>query len=221
MQNTGGDQAGLFALISAGAAVISACLAGLVLVRSAEANAIAHRAVEAQTATRDNVRCRRGGVFTSQPPRQFPPPFPPFPPGVVIVVGQNVGGLPVTIAAAWVVFPGLGYEHGFPLVPTDTGELFPFPELPQVLPPRSVLQVPVTTQWFHQHLAEHREMFKEAGGSAFVLRLEDETGVQFDSPPIRVDRFHEDCPIWVQGASDPALRPPLGERLRRALRRES
>jgi hypothetical protein len=99
--------------------------------------------------------------------------------------------------------------------------VFPFPELPQVLPPRSVLQVPASEPWFHQRVAEDIANFKVARGSAFVLRLEDDTGVQFDSPPIRVNRFHDDCPIGIQGASDPASRPPLGERLGRALRGES
>ena len=52
-----------------------------------------------------------------------------------------------------------------------------------------------------------------------MLRLEDNTGVYFDSPPIRVNwlHFHDDCPLWVQGESDPLPRPPLGERLRRVL----
>ena len=63
MQNTGGDQAGLFALISAVAAVISAIVAGLAWVWATEANAIARRALEAQTATRVNVRCRHGGMM--------------------------------------------------------------------------------------------------------------------------------------------------------------
>jgi hypothetical protein len=99
--------------------------------------------------------------------------------------------------------------------------VFPFPELPQVLPPRSVLQVPASEPWFHQRVAEDIANFKVARGSAFVLRLEDDTGVQFDSPPIRVNRFHEDCPPFVPGASDPLPRPPLGERLGRALRGES
>jgi hypothetical protein len=209
------DQAGLFTLIASGATVISALLAGWALVRSTEANTIARRALEAQTTTRVNVRCRRGGYgLPFRQPLQFPP-------GVVIVVGENVGGLPVTIESAWVMFLLPGAERGFPLVPTDTGEQFPFPELPQVLPPRSVLQVPMTEAWLQQRLAQELAAFETAEGREFVLRLEDNTGVCFNSPPIRVNQLHDDCAIWVQGASDPPPRSPLGERLRRALRRES
>jgi hypothetical protein len=214
MQNTGGDQAGLFALVSVVAAVISAIAAGLAWMRATEANTIARHALEAQTATRVNVRYRRGEI--RWPFGQLPPPE------VVIVVGENVGGPPVTIASAWVMFRGQGSSTGFPLVPTDTGEVFPFPELPQVLAPRSVLQVPVTEQWFDQYLAGHLAMARgSVGRPPFVLRLQDDTGVYFDSPPIRVDRFRADCPYWVQGASDPPPRPSLGERLRWALRGES
>ncbi len=182
--------------------------------RATEANTIARRALEAETATRVNVRCRRGGRML--PSRHFPP-------GVVIIVGANVGGLPVTIESAWVMFHLPGAQRGFSVVPTETGDAFPFPELPQVLAPRSVLQVPMTEAWLQQRIAQELTVFETPDGREFVLRLEDNTGVYFDSPPIRVNwlHFHDDCPLWVQGESDPLPRPPLGERLRRALRRES
>jgi hypothetical protein len=116
------------------------------------------------------------------------------------------------------MFRRRGGEHGFGLVPANARELFPFPALPQVLAPRTILRVPMAELWFLQQLAEHRDMIGAGEQREFVLRLEDDTGVNFDSLPIRVDRFHEDCPMWVQGASDTYPRPALRERVRQALR---
>jgi hypothetical protein len=169
MQNTGGDQAGLFTLISAVAAVVSAIVAGLTWMRATEANAIVRRALESQTATRVNVRCRRGGI------RPFVQAW-DDPPEAVLVVGENVGGLLVTIDSVWVMFrgrstePGLGVVHqteypGKGIKASYTGKQFQVPELPYVLEPHRVLQVPMTLQWLQQALAGHDTL-------SFVLRLQ-------------------------------------------------
>jgi hypothetical protein len=131
----------------------------------------------------------------------------------VLVVGENVGGLPVTIALVQVMFhgprvdPGLGVVvpqtevRAWEIEAAYTGKLVQVPELPYVLESRRVLQVPMDEQWLQPMLASHN-------AESFVLRLQDDTGVNFDSAPIRVDRFYEDCPVEVQGASDTAPARP-------------
>jgi hypothetical protein len=203
-----GDQAGLFALISAGAAVVSAVLAGWALRRSADANTIARRALESQTGVRVNVRCRRGVNWKTA--------FNPGPTMAVIAVGENVGGLPVTIESASIMalMPD-GVAMGAELVPTGVAEKFPFPRLPQTLEPRDVLQVPVAETWFRDAVAA----YEAKGVRTVVLRLKTTTGVYFDSMPLSNARFDVECPLWVQGASDPLPRPPLIARLRARITR--
>jgi hypothetical protein len=123
---------------------------------------------------------------------------PRTPTTAVLAVGENVGGLPVTIESVFVlrVKPD-GGTAGVAFVPTDTDEKFPFPEFPVVLRPRDVLQVPVTAAWFRQQLAT----FEQQGAWEFVLWLEDDKGVYFESPLMRISRFHEDCPMWSRGDS--------------------
>ena len=50
-----------------------------------------------------------------------------------------------------------------------------------------------------------------------VLRLEDDTGVYFESVPISNARLDIECPMFKQGESIPDPRPSLGERLRQVL----
>jgi hypothetical protein len=83
------DAATVIALITAVGTVGALVVAMLAWLRATEANTIARRALESQTGVRVNVRCRRGANWKTA--------FNPGPTMAMIAVGENVGGLPVTI----------------------------------------------------------------------------------------------------------------------------
>jgi hypothetical protein len=183
------DSAVLISLISALGSVAAVLVAVAAWVRSGKANAIAREVLDAQTATRIKVRCRRGVD-----------PDLPGPVTVVLAVAENVGGLTVEIERAFIMWyhrdgkqkGGHSFLHA---VESETGKRFSFPELPQPLKPREILRVPIPEEWFQRDL--ELQMQGDPELREFTFRFQDTMGVYYESPRMSIKCHWDDCPRWA------------------------
>ena len=175
----------LFNDIGGPAGVAAILISVLALHQSRAAVQIAKKALEAQTLTRVNVRCGRSLI-----------------PDLVLVVIENVGGLPVTIQSAGLVFlpdaqiSWAGQLHHPRELPHSDD--FLLPSLPHVLEPRQVLTVPFGNEALMKAVAMNAELLNQPD---FAFRVLDSTGRYFDSPKMSIARFGIDCPIQQSGNS--------------------
>ena len=146
---------------------------------------IAAKALDAQTLTQINVRCGRS-----------------LNPDGVLVVIENVGGLPITIRSVGLVFlPDAQISwQGRPFHPRDHphSDELSFPILPPELEPHQILVVPFANEPLMKAVTMNAELLNQPDSAFRVL---DSTGRYFDSPRMSVARFGDECPIQQAGTS--------------------
>jgi hypothetical protein len=182
------------------ASIASVVIALLALTASWSAARTARLALQSQLATRVIVRCRRSAA-----PRGSGTP-------VVLAVAENVGGLAVTIESVGIaLYSAKGSSFEMMILPTLTGNRFPYPSFPVLLEPRKVVQVPAQEEWIRK-LVELNEKYRS---HKFAFRFHDDIGTYYESQHVKMSARCLDvaCPYAVPADHGPRS---LRVRVRRA-----